>query len=249
MVPARPPGYTAAVADLPVYRVLPTASLTAGLNSTKERWVVWQFPETSSGCSCQTLRGARGVARRVQRIACRRLQRRNLRRDVMRVATVTDFGPTEYQGGPPNRASGALHRLAGHLSEQPSTRRWPVRLPNGPAPMLLRRSARTAGLRPGTVPSPEGSRRRHWCRRPPSLAPDSNPPFHFTWLRSTRLASPRLLDFVEEGLPVTDVLFEDGPHFLLHRAAVSAGQGFERLDDFGRNVSNSEGCHMHLLLA
>jgi len=67
--------------------------------------------------------------------------------------------------------------------------------------------------------------------------------------RHARIASPRLLDFVEEGLPVTDVLFEDGPHFLLHRAAVSAGQSLERLYDFGRNVSNSEGCHIHLLLA
>ena len=62
-------------------------------------------------------------------------------------------------------------------------------------------------------------------------------------------ADPRLFDFVEEGQPVPNVLFEYGPHFLFHRAAVAASQGLERLHDFGGYVSNGQCCHVWPLLA
>jgi hypothetical protein len=46
-------------------------------------------------------------------------------------------------------------------------------------------------------------------------------------LRATPLAGPRLLDFVEEGAPVADMLFEHRSNLLLHRTSVASRQRFE----------------------
>jgi hypothetical protein len=78
------------------------------------------------------------------------------------------------------------------------------------------------------------------------MVPDPDPRFDFTGLWSTRLACPRLLNFVEQGFPLADVLLEDSAHFLLHRAAVSASESFERFHDFGWHIPNRQGCHRHL---
>src|SRR5712691_5372538 len=161
-----------------------------------------------------------------------------------RVATAIEEPPTRFRAGPPCRASGVLPRRAKRPSEQPSRRRWPTRLPNGSGHSLLREFARTAGLPQQTAPCRAGSRPRRWYRRPPSLASFYDPGFDFTCLGPARLPCPRLLDFVKEGQPVTDVLFEYGPHFLLHRASVAASQGLERLHDFSGYVSNGQGCHV-----
>src|SRR5262249_61587076 len=71
-----------------------------------------------------------------------------------------------------------------------------------------------------------------------------NPGIDFAWLRSTMPPTPRSLDFVQDCLPVTDVLFEHCADFLLHRAAISASKVLERSNDLGRNVSNRQRCHI-----
>src|SRR6266849_6685126 len=203
-----------------------------------------QSAETSSGRCCRTWREVGCAALPAQRTVCRKLRRQNSVLGSTRVATAIGWPPTRFRGAPPSRVSGVLPRWARRPSAQPSRRRWPARLPNGSGHRLHRPFARTAALPQQTALCRAGSRPRRLYRRPPSLAPYSDPGFDFTCFGAARLPRPRVLDFVEEGQPVTDVLFEYGPDFLLHRASVTASQGLERLHDFGGYVSHGQGCHV-----
>jgi len=59
------------------------------------------------------------------------------------------------------------------------------------------------------------------------MAARFDPAVDFASVRASRLTRPGLLNLIEQCGAVSDVLLEEGAHFLFHRSLVPARQCFE----------------------